>query len=217
MAGRSPHHVQPRVGTARRLAVERAEKTSLVGRGETRVDRARCSRLHARRKRPITGRRKMREGDEALARRRAVHHARRRRRLDMGADGTARRSAADALRAARIARSPTRSIRRTRANPPADKKERAGNAYVPIGDARFPHVLTTYRLTEHHTAGGMSRYLSHLSELQPQFFAEISPDLAREVGVAQSRLGHHRLSARHRRSACARDVAHAVADASTAA
>ena len=24
--------------------------------------------------------------------------------------------------------------------------------------ARFPHVLTTYRLTEHHTAGGMSRY-----------------------------------------------------------
>jgi formate dehydrogenase major subunit len=68
-------------------------------------------------------------------------------------------------------------------NPPADKKERAGNAYVPIGDARFPHVLTTYRLTEHHTAGGMSRYLSHLSELQPQFFAEISPDLARDVGV----------------------------------
>ncbi len=43
-------------------------------------------------------------------------------------------------------------------NPPADKKERPDNAYVPVGDARFPHVLTTYRLTEHHTAGGMSRY-----------------------------------------------------------
>jgi formate dehydrogenase major subunit len=44
-------------------------------------------------------------------------------------------------------------------------------------------VLTTYRLTEHHTAGGMSRYLSHLSELQPEFFAEISPALAAEVGA----------------------------------
>jgi formate dehydrogenase major subunit len=68
-------------------------------------------------------------------------------------------------------------------NPPADKKERTGNAYVPHGDTRFPHVLTTYRLTEHHTAGGMTRYLSHLSELQPQFFAEISPELARDVAV----------------------------------
>src|SRR5262249_30358827 len=51
------------------------------------------------------------------------------------------------------------------------------------GDKRFPYVLTTYRLTEHHTAGGMSRYLSHLAELQPEFFAEISPELAREVGA----------------------------------
>jgi formate dehydrogenase major subunit len=41
----------------------------------------------------------------------------------------------------------------------------------------------TYRLTEHHTAGGMSRTLSHLAELQPEMFAEISPELAAEVGV----------------------------------
>src|SRR3954452_1971860 len=67
--------------------------------------------------------------------------------------------------------------------PPADKKERPDNPYVPIGDPRFPHVLTTYRLTEHHTAGGMSRYLSHLAELQPEFFAEISPDLGAAIGV----------------------------------
>jgi formate dehydrogenase major subunit len=45
-------------------------------------------------------------------------------------------------------------------------------------------VLTTYRLTEHHTAGGMTRTLSRLAELQPQLFAEISPELAAEVGVA---------------------------------
>jgi formate dehydrogenase major subunit len=44
-------------------------------------------------------------------------------------------------------------------------------------------VLTTYRLTEHHTAGGMSRFLSHLAELQPEMFAEISPELARERNI----------------------------------
>jgi formate dehydrogenase major subunit len=44
-------------------------------------------------------------------------------------------------------------------------------------------VFTTYRLTEHHTAGGMSRFLSYLSELQPEFFCEISPELATERGL----------------------------------
>ena len=47
----------------------------------------------------------------------------------------------------------------------------------------FPFVLTTYRLTEHHTAGGMSRFLSHLAELQPEMFAEISPELATELKI----------------------------------
>jgi len=41
-------------------------------------------------------------------------------------------------------------------------------------------VITTYRLTEHHTAGGMSRWLSWLSELQPEMFCEVSPELAAE-------------------------------------
>ena len=69
-------------------------------------------------------------------------------------------------------------------NPPADKKERADNAYAfPGGDERFPYLLSTYRLTEHHTAGGMSRYLPHLAELQPEFFAEISPQFAEEIGI----------------------------------
>ena len=43
----------------------------------------------------------------------------------------------------------------------------------------FPFVLTTARLTEHHTAGGMSRQLPYLSELQPELFVEVSPELAR--------------------------------------
>ena len=53
----------------------------------------------------------------------------------------------------------------------------------PFADSRFPYVLTTYRLTEHHTTGGMSRWLSWLSELQPGMFCEISPELAQEKGL----------------------------------
>jgi formate dehydrogenase major subunit len=43
--------------------------------------------------------------------------------------------------------------------------------------------MTTYRLTEHHTAGAMSRWLPFLSELQPEMFCEVSPELARERGL----------------------------------
>ncbi|MBV9610651.1 MAG: formate dehydrogenase, partial [Acidobacteria bacterium] len=68
-------------------------------------------------------------------------------------------------------------------NPPADKKERSDNMYAYPQDKRFPYVLSTYRLTEHHTAGGMSRTLSHLSELQPALFCEMSPELAEQLGV----------------------------------
>jgi formate dehydrogenase major subunit len=50
-------------------------------------------------------------------------------------------------------------------------------------DPTYPFVLTTFRLTEHHTAGGMSRWLWWLSELQPQMFVEISPELARLRGI----------------------------------
>jgi len=52
------------------------------------------------------------------------------------------------------------------------------------GDPRFPYVITTYRLTEHHTAGAMTRWLSWLSELQPEMFCEVSPALAAERGLA---------------------------------
>jgi formate dehydrogenase major subunit len=68
-------------------------------------------------------------------------------------------------------------------NPPALPRERPDNLYARSPDPRFPYVLTTYRLTEHHTAGGMSRTLSHLAELQPEMFCEISPELAAERGI----------------------------------
>jgi formate dehydrogenase major subunit len=48
------------------------------------------------------------------------------------------------------------------------------------GAGVFPYVGTTYRLTEHHTAGAMSRWLPYLAELQPEMFCEVSPELAAE-------------------------------------
>ena len=68
-------------------------------------------------------------------------------------------------------------------NPAAMKEERPDNQYARSPDPRFPYVMTTYRLTEHHTAGGMSRTLPHLAELQPEFFCEISPELAAERDI----------------------------------
>ncbi|HEY6538002.1 MAG TPA: formate dehydrogenase [Candidatus Dormibacteraeota bacterium] len=61
------------------------------------------------------------------------------------------------------------------------------NRYQPSGNDKgaelFPYVTTTYRLTEHFTAGGMSRWTPYLNELQPEFFCEVSPELARERGL----------------------------------
>ena len=68
-------------------------------------------------------------------------------------------------------------------NPAVNWFTRQENRFAPPGDPRFPFVLTTYRLTEHHTAGGMSRFLPHLAELQPELFAEISHELARELKI----------------------------------
>jgi formate dehydrogenase major subunit len=76
-----------------------------------------------------------------------------------------------------------------RANPRRQQFPRRANAYEPAdgrqGSGAYPFVLTTYRLTEHHTAGGMSRFLPYLSELQPELFCEIGPELARERGLEQ--------------------------------
>ncbi|MBZ5603743.1 MAG: formate dehydrogenase-N subunit alpha [Acidobacteriia bacterium] len=70
-------------------------------------------------------------------------------------------------------------------NPARMEWRRRDNPYHrAFEDPRFPYVLTTYRLTEHHTAGGMSRWLSWLSELQPEMFCEVSPELASERGLA---------------------------------
>jgi len=72
-------------------------------------------------------------------------------------------------------------------NPTRQVFPRPENPYNPscgeTGADVFPFVLATYRLTEHHTAGGMSRTVPYLAELQPEFFCEVSPELAAERGL----------------------------------
>ena len=72
-------------------------------------------------------------------------------------------------------------------NPTTQTWNRPGNRYNPTagepGADAYPFVITTYRLTEHHTAGGMSRTLSYLAELQPELFCEVSPELAALRGL----------------------------------
>ncbi len=76
---------------------------------------------------------------------------------------------------------------RQRENPTRQLFDRPENPLNPAGGEHgtevFPYVMTTYRLTEHHTAGGMSRTVPFLSELQPEFFCEVSPELAAERGL----------------------------------
>jgi formate dehydrogenase major subunit len=58
-----------------------------------------------------------------------------------------------------------------------------GNPLATVGSSEFPHVLSTYRLTEHHLSGVMSRWLPWLAELMPELFCELSPEHAAEIGV----------------------------------
>jgi len=69
------------------------------------------------------------------------------------------------------------------ANPARQTFRRRNNRYNDDDAKAYPFVMTTYRLTEHHTAGGMSRFLAHLAELQPAMFCEVSPALAAERGL----------------------------------
>jgi formate dehydrogenase major subunit len=69
------------------------------------------------------------------------------------------------------------------ANPSGIRWRRPENPLNPTADPRYPIVATTFRLTEHHTAGGMSRRVPWLSELQPEMFCEIDPQLAADRGI----------------------------------
>ncbi len=82
----------------------------------------------------------------------------------------------------------TNSFYEQNVNPRRQELRLEDNPYNPSGDEpgadRFPFVLTTYRLTEHHCAGGFTRTVPYLAELQPAMFVEVHPELARERGLA---------------------------------
>lgn len=51
-------------------------------------------------------------------------------------------------------------------------------------DPKYPIVLTTYSMTEHWCGGGETRNVPNLFEAEPQLYVEMSPELAKEKGIA---------------------------------
>jgi formate dehydrogenase major subunit len=68
-------------------------------------------------------------------------------------------------------------------NPVALTWDREGNRIAAPQDPRYPVAASTFRLTEQHTAGTMSRNLPWLAELQPEMFCELDPALAADRGI----------------------------------
>jgi len=69
-------------------------------------------------------------------------------------------------------------------NPVSKKWVRDDNRYHTAFDERYPYAPTTYRVTEHHSGGTPTRSVPLTAELQPEGFAEIPPELARRLGIA---------------------------------
>lgn len=57
------------------------------------------------------------------------------------------------------------------------------DSIAPPADPRYPVVLTTYGMTEHWCGGGETRHVPPLLEAEPQLYVEMSPQLAKEIGV----------------------------------
>ncbi len=74
-------------------------------------------------------------------------------------------------------------VYKQQSNPVAKTWQVEGNPYHRVADPNYPIVISTYRLTEHHLSGTMSRWLPWLAELMPELFCEISPELASEKGI----------------------------------
>lgn len=79
--------------------------------------------------------------------------------------------------------SPVRNLVYAQQGNPVAKVWEPEERLAQVGSGDYPHILSTYRLTEHHLSGSMSRWLPWLAELQPELFAEISPEHAEELGV----------------------------------
>ena len=49
--------------------------------------------------------------------------------------------------------------------------------------ARYPYVITTYRVTEHYQSGSMTRNMPWLNEQMPDLFIELDEELAASLGI----------------------------------
>ncbi len=78
--------------------------------------------------------------------------------------------------------SPTKNLLSKVQNNPVAKVYDIGDLNKLGTPDKYPYILTTYRLTEHHAAG-MSRHVPWLSELFYGHFAEIGSEMAREIGI----------------------------------
>ena len=82
------------------------------------------------------------------------------------------------------AESPVENVLYNQQNTPVLKYwKHEDNRLAEVADERFPYVMTTFRLTEHFLAGAMSRWNPWLTELMPELFIEVSPELAEEKGI----------------------------------
>jgi formate dehydrogenase major subunit len=77
----------------------------------------------------------------------------------------------------------TNLLYKQQSNPVAKTWKVPGNPYHEVADPKYPIVVSTYRLTEHHLTGVMTRWLPWLAELMPELFCEISPELAAEKDI----------------------------------
>ena len=201
VAGQPAPALQPRLGRSRRQPVVGAQAARLVGRGQE-SGRASTRPTSTRRSRRTTAARR-RSRPRGDPRRPPLHHAGRRPRLALRAAGPRRRAAARRT-TSRTSRRSQNPLYGQRANPARQQNDLAGTlqpgANEP-GAEMYPYVVTTYRLTEHHTAGGMSAHVPYLAELQPELFVEVHPELAARARARARRLGHDRDGALGDRSA----------------
>ena len=186
-----PDPLQPRVGRPGRQAVERAQDASLVGRRRRQWTGADIPDFAA------TTAPDYVPPDGARRRTRSAATSRSSCRPTAGR-GCSRRPGSPTGRCRRTTsrRSPLWTTRST-----ASRRTRRQERYVhrPTATTRcraevFPYVFTTYRLTEHHTAGGMSRTLLP-DRAAAGDVLEVSPELA-----ARTRPGARGLGARRHRA-----------------
>ena len=181
VAERPAHHLQPRQRAPRRQPWSERKKLVWWDEKEGQMDRRRRAGFPEDQEPPATGRRPARRDWTPSAATRRSCCTRTARRGSTSPRGLAGRPDADALRADGI---PAQE----RALPAPDESghqlvQPPGQQVLAAGRPAFPYVLTTYRLTEHHTTGAMSRFLPHLNELMPELFVEMSVELAAELGV----------------------------------